>query len=367
MGAPETGASKAEVPEANAPAEGVAQAEVEAAERDQVDSVVAADVPVPGHAASADDVPVPGHAGSLGPEPELDPGQAVSAGAAGDPEAGHAVSDEDPELDHPVSSSLAGELHAESAGSCCAPRAVSAALEVAPVSDHAVPAEPPPPRGSDRSGSDRSESGLSELEPRGSNPRGSEPKGSTGRLGVHTSASSLGRRAGSGGAGGVAGIHAVSPGADDGSGHGEPDGDWEPGRADSDGDAPGQEGPEFSDPGQSGVARVIGAAGRAAAGPGSPKGGAGLANGEAEGAEGTSGQPGGISGHDASRGSSRSEGMRPPEIMPGLWVLGMFSCGVGVAAAKPENAPRNCSPVGSVGGSCMGRSGKGFATAKTVD
>jgi hypothetical protein len=105
----------------------------------------------------------------------------------------------------------------------------------------------------------------------------------------------------------------------------------------------------------------------AVAGPFSPNGGTGSLN-EGEAPPGTSGHAGGISGQAFDRcGSLRSEGTLPPEFMPGLGVPGMFSCAVGVAAAKLENAPRNCSPVGSVGGSCMGRSGNGSATAKTVD
>ncbi|GII27700.1 hypothetical protein Pmi06nite_11420 [Planotetraspora mira] len=104
----------------------------------------------------------------------------------------------------------------------------------------------------------------------------------------------------------------------------------------------------------------------AVAGPFSPNGGTGSVN-EGE-VPGTSGHAGGISGQAFDRcGSLRSEGTLPPEFMPGLGVPGMFSCAVGGAAAKLENAPRNCSPVGSVGGSCMGRSGNGSATAKTVD
>ncbi|GGO04041.1 hypothetical protein GCM10010116_07970 [Microbispora rosea subsp. aerata] len=81
---------------------------------------------------------------------------------------------------------------------------------------------------------------------------------------------------------------------------------------------------------------------------------------------GISGQAGGTSGHAGSRWCSlRSEGMVPPEIMPELGVPGMISCEPGAAAAKPRNASRNCSPVGSVGGSCIGKSagGKELATA----
>ncbi|GAB3903166.1 hypothetical protein GCM10027612_69310 [Microbispora bryophytorum subsp. camponoti] len=75
---------------------------------------------------------------------------------------------------------------------------------------------------------------------------------------------------------------------------------------------------------------------------------------------GTSGQAGGISGHAGSRWCSlRSVGTVPPEIMPELGVPGMISCAPGAAAAKPRNASRNCSPVGSVGGSCIGKSSGG--------
>ncbi|GIH70162.1 hypothetical protein Mth01_24150 [Sphaerimonospora thailandensis] len=64
----------------------------------------------------------------------------------------------------------------------------------------------------------------------------------------------------------------------------------------------------------------------------------------------------GISGHAGARcGSLWSGGMLPPAIMPGLGVPGMVSCDEGGVAGKPENAPRNCSPEGSVGGSCIGR------------
>ncbi|GAA0365057.1 hypothetical protein GCM10009530_13510 [Microbispora corallina] len=77
-----------------------------------------------------------------------------------------------------------------------------------------------------------------------------------------------------------------------------------------------------------------------------------------------SGHAGGTSGHAGARwGSLWSEGTEPPEIMPGFWVPGMISWDVGGAAAKPENAPRNCSPVGSVGGSCIGRSAGGNVLA----
>ncbi|GAA4567736.1 hypothetical protein GCM10023193_47510 [Planotetraspora kaengkrachanensis] len=116
--------------------------------------------------------------------------------------------------------------------------------------------------------------------------------------------------------------------------------------------------------GESGVAGMGGIA--AVAGPFSPKAGTGSLNDED--GPGTSGHAGGTSGQEFDRcGSLRSEGTLPPEFMPGLGVPGMFSCPVGGAAAKLENAPRNCSPEGSVGGSCMGRSGNGSATAKTVD
>ncbi|GLX00760.1 hypothetical protein Misp02_48460 [Microtetraspora sp. NBRC 16547] len=95
-------------------------------------------------------------------------------------------------------------------------------------------------------------------------------------------------------------------------------------------------------------------------------------------AAGTSGQAGETSGHAGVRcGSLCSEGMVPPEIMPELGAPGMISCEPGGAARKPENAPRNCSPVGSVGGSCIGRSDCGksgpdpgwteFTTAKRVN
>ncbi|GLW20815.1 hypothetical protein Mame01_08580 [Microbispora amethystogenes] len=79
---------------------------------------------------------------------------------------------------------------------------------------------------------------------------------------------------------------------------------------------------------------------------------------------GISGQAGGTSGQAGARwGSLRSEGTLPPEIMPELGVPGMISWEPGAAAVKSENAPRNCSPVGSVGGSCIGRSGGGKVLA----
>lgn len=92
-----------------------------------------------------------------------------------------------------------------------------------------------------------------------------------------------------------------------------------------------------------------------------PCGGAASLNDRTDGvngeAAGTSGQAGGTSGQAGARcGSLCSEGMVPPEIMPGFGMPGMISCTPGGTAAKPENAPRNCSPVGSVGGSCIGRS-----------
>ena len=46
----------------------------------------------------------------------------------------------------------------------------------------------------------------------------------------------------------------------------------------------------------------------------------------------------------------------PFAVMPGLGVVGMISCTPGGSAGKRENVPPNCCPVGSVGGSCIGRS-----------
>ncbi|GAA3808188.1 hypothetical protein GCM10022226_30350 [Sphaerisporangium flaviroseum] len=111
-------------------------------------------------------------------------------------------------------------------------------------------------------------------------------------------------------------------------------------------------------------------------------------NTDAEGAGGGGGGGGGISGHAG--GFSGHAGGRvgwlvcsgaiagePPDIMPGLGVLGMISCEAGVSAGESEKAPRNCRPVGSVGGSCIGRpwtadSGLGsgsyeFTTAKRLN
>ncbi|GAA3470103.1 hypothetical protein GCM10018965_046560 [Nonomuraea roseola] len=69
---------------------------------------------------------------------------------------------------------------------------------------------------------------------------------------------------------------------------------------------------------------------------------------------GASGHDVGTSGQDGGKGDAPEFSVAiaavPPEVMSGLDAPGMISCDAGGSAAKREK------PVGSVGGSCMGRS-----------